>query len=63
MERERVKSFLAELTRLTRKHRIKICGCGNCKSPFLTDLEVEQLSGKYSIDDDCKTGLIFEEKK
>lgn len=33
----RLELFLNELTELTQKYGIKICGCGCCGSPWLSD--------------------------
>lgn len=34
---DRREAFLADLSALTRKHRIAVNGCGCCNSPFLTE--------------------------
>ena len=38
---EKERQFILELNCLTRKHRIKIGGCGCCGSPFLEEIEKE----------------------
>ena len=35
---ERTDKFLEELTELTKRHGIEICGCGCCGSPWLDDM-------------------------
>ena len=35
---ENIRAFLDGLTELTKKHQIKICGCGCCGSPFLVSI-------------------------
>lgn len=47
---EKVGAFLAELTILTRKHGIRIDGCGCCGSPFLADLREEDRTKVYVHD-------------
>jgi hypothetical protein len=37
-----VELFLAELSDLTRKHGIKISGCGCCGSPYLYETDTPQ---------------------
>jgi len=57
MTQDQKDAFLAELTELSRKHRIAIGGCGCCGSPWLFDLERKPTSevaydgddGKYSF--------------
>lgn len=57
MTDERQAAFLAELTELSRRHRIAIGGCGCCGSPWLTELTptptdvmiYEGVDGKYAI--------------
>jgi hypothetical protein len=34
---KRVETFLKELTELTKKHNIKVEGCGCCGSPMIID--------------------------
>lgn len=46
-EKERVNTFLTELTALTRKHGIKISGCGCCGSPYLTGDDFRPLEDDY----------------
>lgn len=36
---ERAVLFLDELAELTKKYRVKICGCGCCDSPYLVNLD------------------------
>ena len=48
---ERTDKFLEELTELTKKHGIEICGC--CDSPWLNDMiSKEDLGGNLYFDDD-----------
>ena len=46
MDKETVKTFVRELSELSRKHKIIIGACGCCYSPFLLDLEKD---GQYEI--------------
>jgi hypothetical protein len=43
-------AFVAELTELTKKHGIKIWGCGCCGSPGLLPLDKKEANGSYSYD-------------
>jgi len=42
MDMRLVSGFLNELTELTKKYGIEICGCGCCGSPFLDDFDGSQ---------------------
>jgi hypothetical protein len=46
---EPLKAFLAELSELSRKHKIEIGGCGCCGSPFLFPLTDKELDGRYTL--------------
>ena len=46
-------AFLAELTELTRKHRIVIGGCGCCGSPFVTRIKPCEENYEYVCPYDC----------
>jgi len=41
VQERRVRTFLDELTELTKKYQIEIGGCGCCGSPFLVFLDEE----------------------
>jgi len=43
---EQLKEFLKDLSKLSRKHKIIIGGCGCCGSPFLMPMSVD---GRYSV--------------
>ena len=45
----KLKPFLAELAELTRKYRIEIGACGCCNSPWVDDLSLDKLEGKYVL--------------
>ena len=47
MSSEPYEDFLSELIVLTRKHSIKIVGCGCCGSPFLMELEEKEKAEPY----------------
>ena len=50
---ERTDKFLEELTELTKKHGIEICGCGCCDSPWLNYMiGNEDLGGNLYFDED-----------
>lgn len=55
---EQIRLFLEDLSKLTRKHGIKIGGCGCCGSPFLIELDDVARSEAYSYrikdDEDLK---------
>jgi len=42
----RQENFLKDLTRISKKHKITIDGCGCCASPYLV-LQDTELKGKY----------------
>jgi hypothetical protein len=42
----REEAFLAQLTELTKRYRIKVGGCGCCGSPYLDDSD-EPVEGSY----------------
>jgi hypothetical protein len=43
---EQVQAFLADLSELSRKHRVIIGGCGCCGSPFISSMDAE---GHYKL--------------
>lgn len=43
------KAFLADLTQLTKKHKLVIGGCGCCSSPYLEARDTLQEQGHYII--------------
>ena len=47
--RPKARAFVEELTELSRKHGIIICGCGCWGSPFLLDMEEGQGVGGYDL--------------
>ena len=47
MSSDAYEDFLSELIVLTRKHGIKIDGCGCCGSPFLMELKEEEKAEPY----------------
>lgn len=49
LQAEKVAVFLEELTALSRKHGIKISGCGCCGSPSLTSCEPDALP--YAVEE------------
>ena len=49
MEREIIEEFLQELTKLSKKYKIYINGCGCCGSPYLTEKEPEVISPASEI--------------
>lgn len=46
MTREQIRNFLADLTEVSRKHGIKIEGCGCCGSPYLEECAS---TGEYEL--------------
>jgi hypothetical protein len=56
----RMDGFLQELNELTRRHKIKIGGCGCCGSPWLEDCSTE-LPGEYILDEPVEhsSGIIY----
>jgi hypothetical protein len=50
MNKKKVDKFLADLAKVTRKHGIKIGGCGCCGSPFLMDLGDAETDFVYKTD-------------
>ncbi len=51
---EREEMFLRELSELTEKYGIKICGCGCCGSPWLGELLGNDRLGEDLRFDDTK---------
>lgn len=47
---KQVKEFLKELSKLSRRHKIYISGCGCCGSPFLISLKKDD--GRYEVTKD-----------
>lgn len=47
LNEEQVKEFLKELSKLTRRYKIKIGGCGCCGSPHLT--QFDKTDGRYEV--------------
>lgn len=50
LSKEEERAFILELTELTKKHKIKISGCGCCDSPSLYDAEITSEQSGYSYD-------------
>lgn len=48
LDADQVKNFVRELSKISRKHKIKIGGCGCCGSPFLSPMEKDD--GRYEVD-------------
>ena len=46
---EKVKEFLRDLNKVSRKHKVAIMGCGCCGSPFLCHME--KTDGRYEVND------------
>jgi len=66
LTKEQVKKFLEELTELTRKHGIKVCGCGCCGSPWLDVISIDELGYEYEVSSDWSSSfdsLIFTGRK
>ncbi len=38
IQKKRIEAFLKELSELTTKYGLAICGCGCCGSPYIEDL-------------------------
>lgn len=49
---KKVKCFLNELSELTRKHGIKICGCGCCGSPWIEDIRTGNMVDNLEYNDE-----------
>jgi len=49
LETDVVKEFVRELSKLCRRHKIKIGGCGCCGSPYLS--RMEETDGRYEVND------------
>ena len=49
---ENEKQFINELEKISVKYKIKICGCGCCGSPYLSELEPEEITSTsgYTVD-------------
>lgn len=45
-------NFLLDLTKLSSKHGIYICGCGCCGSPFLVESKEGDSKGEYTVKSD-----------
>ena len=65
IDNKELESFLKELTKLTKKYHIAIGGCGCCGSPYLTKLELDDISGKlklrgYVMDDNLNFNEIVQ---
>ena len=45
---ENLKMFLKELSALTKKYGIKICGCGCCGSPWVEDINTKDMLDNLS---------------
>lgn len=61
-----VDSFLEELSELTKRYGIEICGCGCCGSPWLKNLEPYQLDYQYKVSSDWSAtfdNLTFTKKE
>ena len=52
LEKDDVKEFVRELSKLCRRHKIRIGGCGGCGccgSPYLS--RMEKTDGRYEVND------------
>ena len=47
LEKDNVREFLRELSKLSRRYKISIGGCGCCGSPFLTPMG--KSDGRYEV--------------
>lgn len=47
LSEENVKEFLKELSKLSRRYKVTIAGCGCCGSPFLHSME--KTDGRYEV--------------
>ena len=43
-------AFMAELTKLSQKHGIRVGGCGCCGSPYLMDFQKGDKAGHYFLE-------------
>jgi hypothetical protein len=50
LEKDNVKEFLRELSKLSRRYKISIGGCGCCGSPFLSPISGD--GGRYETSED-----------
>lgn len=50
MDKDNLDNFLKDLTELTKKYHLSICGCGCCDSPALDEIKPSD-SGHYVVDD------------
>ena len=50
LEIDVVKEFVRELSKLSRRHKISIGGCGCCGSPFLSPMGKDD--GRYEVTKD-----------
>ena len=48
LETDDVKEFVRELSKLCRRHKIVIGGCGCCGSPCLS--RMDETDGRYEVD-------------
>lgn len=55
LEKGEVREFLRELSKLSRRHKIVIGGCGCCGSPFLSPMSKDD--GRYEVDSKDFDGL------
>lgn len=49
LEVDNVKEFVKELSKLCRRHKICIGGCGCCGSPYL--YRMDKTDGRYEVND------------
>lgn len=52
-EDAKFKEFMDELTQLSKKHGVVVCGCGCCSSPYLLSMETSEVDGGYTIRYGC----------
>lgn len=57
MTQEKIEKFLEALTALCVEHGVKICGCGCCGSPYISEMKPKDEGGRYQTtagDEDLK---------
>jgi hypothetical protein len=55
-------AFLKDLTALSRKHGLKIWGCGCCNSPSLNELDENETGEYFMNNDDHGAEIEWKEK-
>ena len=50
MNKDKADAYIKDFLTLCRKHRIYIQGCGCCGSPWLEDMEDNEMDGVYNLD-------------